>query len=154
MEAIKLVETLTEEELYKKSPQELTSLLYQALITNLELAIDLINQADYAQANKQLQKANDIIYRLGAGINYEAGIIADQLEASYNYIADRLIEANLTKDIEVVKEVLSLIKIISDAWNNAVTLNESSNRVNTKINNSAKAYDNDFSKQSSVDIKE
>ena len=45
-------------------------------------------------ANKKLQKTNDILHRLGAGLNYEAGIIADQLDTLYNYMADRVIEGN------------------------------------------------------------
>ena len=55
---------------------------------------------------KKLQKANDILKRLGVGINYEAGIIADQLDMLYNYMADKLIEANLKKDPEIIKEVI------------------------------------------------
>ncbi|HHW35996.1 MAG TPA: flagellar export chaperone FliS [Bacillales bacterium] len=111
---------LTEEALYKKSPQEITALLYEACLTNLEEAIDDINNKDYVIANQKLQKANDILHRLGAGLNYEAGIIADQLDALYNYMADKIVEANYKKDTLLIEEVLKGMEPIAIAWNEAL----------------------------------
>lgn len=110
----------TESAIHQKSPQELTALLYEACLTNLEEAIEDINNKDYVIANKKLQKVNDILYRLGAGLNYEAGIIADQLDMLYNYMADKIVEANLTKDVTIIKEVLQTLEEISTAWNKAM----------------------------------
>lgn len=110
----------TESAIHQKSPQELTALLYEACLTNLEEAIEDINNKDYVIANKKLQKANDILHRLGAGLNYEAGIIADQLDVLYNYMADKIVEANLHKDVAPIKEVLKIIEDISTAWNQAM----------------------------------
>lgn len=111
---------LTEEALYKKSPQEITALLYEACLTNLEESIDDINNKDYVIANQKLQKANDILQRLGAGLNYEAGIIADQLDVLYNYMADKIVEANYKKDTKLIEEVIKVIEPISLAWNEAL----------------------------------
>lgn len=87
---------------------------------NLEEAITDINNQDYVIANRKLQKANDILHRLGAGLNYEAGIIADQLDMLYNYMADKLVEANLTKDVKLIEEVLHRLEDIAGAWNQAL----------------------------------
>ena len=65
------VEFLTEEIIYKKTPQELTALLYEGLMENLESAIVFIEEQNYIEANKKLQKANDILHRLGVGLKYE-----------------------------------------------------------------------------------
>jgi len=110
----------TESTIHQKSPQELTALLYEACLTNLEEAIEDITNKDYVIANKKLQKVNDILHRLGAGLNYEAGIIADQLDILYNYMADKIVEANLTKDVTIIKEVLQTLEEISTAWNKAM----------------------------------
>ena len=83
------MEFLTDELIYQKNSQEITSLLYEALIDLLNNSIEDIKDKNLIDANKKLQKANDILYRLGAGLNYEAGIIADQLDALYNYMAER-----------------------------------------------------------------
>ncbi len=110
----------TESAIHQKSPQELTALLYEACLTNLEEAIEDIDNKDYLLANKKLQKVNDILHRLGAGLNYEAGIIADQLDMLYNYMADKIVEANLTKDVTIIKEVLQTLEEISAAWHKAM----------------------------------
>lgn len=114
---------LTESALHKKSPQELTALLYEACLTRLEEAIEDIENKNYVIANQKLQKANDILHRLGAGLNYEAGIIADQLDLLYNYMADRLVEANLNKDVTIIKGVIQQLEEIAGAWNSAMKKN-------------------------------
>lgn len=128
---------LTEDALFKKSPQEITALLYEACLTNLEESIDDINNKDYVIANKKLQKANDILHRLGAGLNYEAGIIADQLDALYNYMADKVVEANYKKDTNIIEEVIKAIEPIAVAWNKALKKKPSS----TGLQNKAMAYE-------------
>lgn len=130
---------LTEEALYKKSPQEITALLYEACLTNLEESIDDINNKDYVIANKKLQKANDILQRLGAGLNYEAGIIADQLDALYNYMADKVVEANYKKDTQLIEEVIKAIEPIALAWNEA--LKKKSAQTSNVMKNKTMAYE-------------
>lgn len=115
-----LTQILSEELIHKKSPQEITALLYEACIINLEKSIRAIHSKNYIDANEHLQKSNDILYRLGGGINYEAGIVADQLEALYDYMANKLIAANLRKDTQLIKEVLHIMKQIATAWNEAL----------------------------------
>lgn len=116
---------LTKEIIYQKSSQEITSLLYEALIDNTKQAIQDIEASKLIEANGKLKKVNDILERLGVGINYEAGIIADQLDALYNYMADLVIKANIKKDIEPLKEVLSILEDISGAWQTAMKNNKS-----------------------------
>lgn len=130
---------LTEEALYKKSPQEITALLYEACLTNLEESIDDINNKDYVIANRKLQKANDILYRLGAGLNYEAGIIADQLDALYNYMADSVIEANYKKDTKIIEQVIKSLQSITLAWNEA--LKKKNATPSNGLRNKAMAYE-------------
>ncbi|WP_078552966.1 flagellar export chaperone FliS [Bacillus alkalicellulosilyticus] len=111
---------LTKEALHQKSPEEITALLYEACCSNLESAIANIEEKEYMAANESLKKANDIIHRLGAGINYEAGIIADQLETIYNYMADKIIEANYTKNTKLIQEVLTIVTELMSSWNQAM----------------------------------
>ncbi|TLS33095.1 flagellar export chaperone FliS [Geobacillus thermoleovorans] len=117
---------LTEEWIYQKNSQQLTALLYEGLMECLEEAIAALEQKDYWKANKQLQKGNDILRRLGVGLRYDAGIIAHQLDALYNYMAGRLIEANMKKDVKIVQEVWQLTATIATAWNEALKSGASS----------------------------
>lgn len=115
---------ITKEALHKKSPQEITKLLYEACINNLEESKVAILEKNFGKANDRLQKANDIIERLGRGINYEAGLIADQLEVIYNYLSDCLIKANTYKDLSKIDEVQTIIADLSIAWSQALQKNK------------------------------
>ncbi|UQZ76051.1 flagellar export chaperone FliS [Niallia circulans] len=130
---------ITEEVLYQKSPQELTALLYEACLNNLEEAIKNIENKDYILANVKLKKANDIVWRLGAGINYEAGIIADQLDMLYNYIAGKLIDANLKKDISIIQEVKTIVEELLAAW--TASMKEKTPKINTGLRQKTLAYE-------------
>lgn len=146
-----MASVLSESVIYSKSSQEITSLLYEACIINIEQAIEGIETNNFGLANKKLQKANDIIYRLGAGINYEAGIIADQLDALYNYLADQLFEANFKKDTSKLKHVLEMLERIAGAWNEA--MNNKSKVQDQNYKNRSLAYEqNSFSHSNEQEI--
>ncbi len=115
---------LTKELIYQKSPQQLTALLYEVCIVYLNKGIDHIKENEFAAANHDLQKVNDIIERLGVGINYEAGIIADQLDTLYNYMANQVIAGNLKKDVTILEEVLKICEDLASAWNEAMQTGE------------------------------
>ncbi|WP_319801549.1 flagellar export chaperone FliS [Mesobacillus jeotgali] len=112
-----MMEALTKDVIFKKSPQELTALLYEGIIDNLEQAIELINEKSYVQANAKLQRTNDILHRLGVGLKYEAGPIGQQLDMLYNYMADQIIIANVKKDVSILRDMITLIEPIIHAWN-------------------------------------
>lgn len=135
----RLAELITEEALYQKTPQEITALLYEAMLDHLENAIQKIETKDYIEVNELLKKCNDILKRLGAGINYDAGIIADQLESVYMYVDNLLFDANVKKDAEKVKEAHKLISMISEAWHQAMTNKET--KTNTRTQKMS-TYDN------------
>ncbi|MDA3131168.1 flagellar export chaperone FliS [Aliibacillus thermotolerans] len=138
---------LSEELIYQKSPQELTMLLYEACERNIEEALQAFDEKDYIEVNFKLQRAVDIIERLGAGLNYEAGIIADQLDQVYNYMSDTLIEANVKKDRQKVETVLRILRDIATAWKAACDTQEDKQTIVTKQRTNAyeqnMMYDNE-----------
>ncbi|MBB5173019.1 flagellar export chaperone FliS [Texcoconibacillus texcoconensis] len=113
---------MSKEAIYQKSSQEITTLLYEACVDRLEEAIQAIEERDMLAANEKLQKASDIVERLGSGLNYEAGIISEQLDALYNYIADEIVRANFTKKKLHIQNALDTIIPIMRAWQQAVKM--------------------------------
>ncbi|MGG3449209.1 flagellar export chaperone FliS [Domibacillus aminovorans] len=114
------MEWITKEIVYQKTPQQLTALLYEAGLEQFTKAARYIHQENILEANRSMQKINDILERLGAGLNYEAGIIADQLDQVYNFIADTVVQANLKKDAIKLSEAERLFQTLSDTWNEAL----------------------------------
>ncbi|WVE36769.1 flagellar protein FliS, partial [Priestia megaterium] len=104
----------------------------EKLIQNIGEAIIAIQHSDYFTANEKIKQCNDILYRLGIGLRYQAGIIAEQLDTLYNYMSEQLIMANFKKDTIILCEVQQMMKKLSNAWNEVLkaTPNTSSLRKN------------------------
>ena len=123
-----------EQEIMDMKPEQLTSLLYKAFLERLTEAIKFLDDKNYIAVNYLLQDCNDILFRLGTGINYKAGIIADHLEALYNYSAERLMEANFKKDKSIMLDVLKIISNIAEGWNKAIYNNSDDLSLDRKVN--------------------
>jgi len=140
-----------EQEIMDMKPQELTALLYQAFLEKLRASIKALEEGDAVGSNYLLQGCNDILERLGAGINYKAGIIADQLEALYSFCAETLIEANIKKDKALMEQVLTIMENISQAWSAAMEISD----METGSNNKLGSYeDHLYYQPANVDIAE
>ena len=90
-------------------------MMYEKFIQNIDEAVIAIQHSDYFIANEKINSAT-ILYRLGIGLTYQAGIIAEQLDILYNYMSERLIMAKL-KDTFILCEVQQMMKKLSNAWN-------------------------------------
>ncbi|CAM3804871.1 flagellar export chaperone FliS [Alkalicoccus chagannorensis] len=112
---------ISSQALHQKSPQEITALLYEALLDKLNTAKTAIADRDYIEANQSIQRSVDILQRLGAGINYESGgIIAEQLDALYSYAVDTLIQANYDKSAEKIEAVEEVLAPVAASWREAL----------------------------------
>jgi flagellar protein FliS len=105
-------------------PELITSLLYKKMLEKLDAAIMLLPQRRYFEANRAMQHCNEIVTRLGFGIKYEAGVVADQLEMLYKYMFDRIHEANMKKDADILKEVRRIVRELDNAWTQAMQQSE------------------------------
>jgi flagellar protein FliS len=99
------------------SPADLILQLYDGLLNNLQRADDAMTAGqDLAAANAALLRAQDIVMELVASLDLDAGEIAQQLADLYQYVYQRLIEANVRKDRDAIAEVIRLMGRIRDAW--------------------------------------
>ncbi len=97
------------------SPAELTLMLYDGAIKFCNLAELGIEKKDVQKAHSNIMKVERIIEYLRATLDmsYE---VAQDFENIYSYLGRRLIEANITKDIEIIKEVNSHLHAVRDNW--------------------------------------
>lgn len=103
------------------SPQELTLMLYDG-------AIKFANQAKVAMEEGDIQKAHNLILRVEAIIeefqstldtSYE---VAESMALMYDYIYRRLIDANMTKDPEILEEATGFIREMRQTWKEAMQI--------------------------------
>ncbi len=99
------------------SPAKLVELLYMKAIEVIDEAMELTDEKKYTEANKKLKRAQDIIMELNLSLDMEkGGQIAQNLRALYNYMFQRLVEANVRKDKEIMKEVKGYLEELLDVW--------------------------------------
>ncbi len=97
------------------TPSQLLIALYDKAITELNKAIIFIEEKDIPKAHNSITRVSEIVDTLDANlkVKYE---ISDNLAALYQYFRERLVEANMKKDAEIIKELIPLFKEIRDAF--------------------------------------
>ena len=99
-------------------PHGLILLLFEGAATAMSLARLHMDQNDIAQRGTNISKAIDIISNgLKASLNLKtSGKLAEQLDALYEYIVQRLLWANMKKDRAALDEAIYLLGEIHSAW--------------------------------------
>jgi flagellar protein FliS len=103
------------------SPAELTLMLYEGAIKFCNIAIISIEKQDIQKANINIIKAENIIVELRSTLNPQVPV-AIEFDLMYDYIFRRLIDANISKDIEILEEALGFIRELRDTWKEAMKL--------------------------------
>ena len=105
------------------SPAELTMMLYEGAVKFCNIAIDAIDHRDVAKAHKNIVKVENIISEFLSTLDHKYEVAKD-FENVYNYLMDRLVEANLKKDKEILEEVLSHLRTMRDTWKEVMEQNK------------------------------
>lgn len=97
------------------TPAQLTLMLYDGAIKFCNLAIAAVENKDIEKANTNIKKVEAIIAEFRATLNFKYPVAKD-FDNVYEYLAGRLLEANLKKDKEILEEVLSHLRVMRDTW--------------------------------------
>ena len=99
-------------------PHKLIAMLYQGALLAILNARNGILRKDIPAKCKAISHAIRIIDEgLKASLDKNVGgALAQDLDALYGYMCVRLVNANLTNDIEVLDEVTRLLSEIKDGW--------------------------------------
>lgn len=97
------------------SPAELTLMLYDGAIKFVNIAIAAVEKKDIEKAHKNIMKAENIIREFQATLNHKYPVAKD-FDAVYSYLIQRLREANMKKDLEILEEVLKHLRTMRDTW--------------------------------------
>lgn len=99
-------------------PHALIVLLYDGALEALARARRHMELGEIPQKAENLHKAVNILLEgLKASLDVKAGgKLAENLAALYDYMAERLLVANLHNRIEIIAEVAGLLKDLGDAW--------------------------------------
>jgi flagellar secretion chaperone FliS len=93
-------------------------------------AINFLKKAKKAQQDNDeptrsisFNKAQGLLWELKNGLNFDAGEIAYNLEALYNYMIRRIMYADYHKNLEVVDEVVVYLQELRESWEKIIKKN-------------------------------
>ncbi|MDE7354034.1 MAG: flagellar export chaperone FliS [Acetatifactor sp.] len=97
------------------SPAELTLMLYDGAIKFCNIAIVAVEQKDIQKAHTNIVKTEHIIdyFRQTLDMKYP---VAEDFDRVYTYLNQRLVEANIKKDKDILEEVNQHLRTMRDTW--------------------------------------
>lgn len=100
------------------TPHKLIAMLFDGAKMAIDRAVLHIQNNEITAKGRAISHAISIINDgLRASLNKQVGgEIALSLDALYEYMSNRLLEANLTNDLAILTEVSGLIVELRDAW--------------------------------------
>jgi len=105
------------------SPAELTLMLYEGAIKFCNIADVAMEHKDIEKAHHNIVKAQRIIDYLRQTLDMKYAV-AEDFERVYIYISNRLIEANMKKDREILAECTEHFRAMRDTWKEVMRLNK------------------------------
>lgn len=105
------------------SPAELTLMLYEGAIKFANLAIAGIEENNIVKAHKNIIKVQNIIQEFQSSLNHKYPVAKD-FDNVYTYLLQRLMEANVKKDKEIMEEVLGHLRTMRDTWKEVIRLSK------------------------------
>lgn len=105
------------------SPAELTLMLYDGAIKFCNIAEMAIEQKDIQKAHDNIMKTQRIIDYLRQTLDMRYPVAKD-FERIYAYLAQRLLEANMKKDKEILEEINMHLHAVRDNWKEVMRVNK------------------------------
>lgn len=104
------------------SPHRLIQMLMDGAIEKVAMAKGFMERQETALKGSHISWAISIIEGLRASLDKGAGgEIADNLDDLYDYMVRRLVRSNAENNIDMLDEVLSLLRSVKGAWDEIPT---------------------------------
>ena len=105
------------------TPGRLIVMLYDRAILDLETAMEAIQSNQVALKGERIGHAQEIISELLGALDMEVGdTIAESLRSLYLFMIRRLIEANRDRNVQILEEVIGLLREVREGWEGATKL--------------------------------
>ena len=108
------------------SPAELTLMLYDGAIKFCNIAVVAIEKKEIEKAHNNIMKAQNIVVELQSTLDHQYSV-AEDFDNVYVYLLQRLREANVKKDIQIMEEVITHLRTMRDTWKEVMRLNVKGN---------------------------
>lgn len=106
------------------SKDQLLIMLLDGAVKFSKIARQALVDKDVKKSHENLVKVQDIFIELMVTLDQNAGEWAQNMFKVYEFIKDKLAEANLKKDINILDEVMPLIEEVRETWNEAYAVSK------------------------------
>ncbi|KAJ53504.1 flagellar protein FliS [Clostridium tetanomorphum] len=108
------------------SKEQLLLMILDGAVKFSKIARQAIEDKDVKKAHENIIKTQNIFYELMATLDVaQGGEWAEKLMDVYEFIVNRLMIANVKKDVAIMDEIIPLIEDVRDTWNEAYKLSKS-----------------------------
>lgn len=97
------------------SPAELTLMLYEGAIKFCNISIMAVEKKDVQKAHTNIVKVENIVNYLQSTLDMKYPVSQD-FDRIYVYLQQRLTQANMKKDPEILNEVCEHLRSLRDTW--------------------------------------
>lgn len=104
------------------SPGELTLMLYNGCLKFITQAKKAIEIGNIQEKNTVIQKAQAIVQELIITLD-RSYPVSEQMLLLYDFVNNRLIEANINNDQSKLDEAYEIIKEFRDTWKQVIQIN-------------------------------
>lgn len=114
---VKYATVSVQTEVENASPYRLIQMFFEGALMRIAKAKISIKQGDIPRKGENISSAISIIGGLRDSLDHKVdGEIVTNLEDLYAYMTERLLQANMNNDIEILNEVYGLLMDIKTAW--------------------------------------
>ncbi len=112
----------TNNKIMTASPAEITLMLYEGAIKFCNIAIIAIENGEIEKAHVNIKKTQRIIEEFRNTLDRQYKV-AEDFDRIYVYLLQRLLEANIKKDKEILEEVNMHLRSVRDTWKEVMRRN-------------------------------
>lgn len=98
------------------SKDQLLLMLVDGAVKFAKISRQAIVDKDIKKAHTNLIKTQEIFIELMVSLDMDQAEWTKDLMQIYTFIKDKLIEANMKKDVKIMDEILPLIEEVRDLW--------------------------------------
>jgi flagellar protein FliS len=101
------------------SPQKLVVLMFERIETDLARAVTAIDANQVEDAHNALINAQELVFELQLALDVEAWPGGVELQSIYEFLLSNLIDANLRKSADIVRQCIDIVTPLSQSWSEA-----------------------------------
>jgi flagellar protein FliS len=105
------------EDIAQADPHKLTLMLMQGALDRMAYTKGCMERKDYSGKAEHVSRATAIVMNLRDTLDMQSGSdVSDKLYSLYDYMIQRLIDANVQNNFKIIDEVINLLLPIKTAW--------------------------------------